>query len=350
MQMNTHMKYIAWIGCLLLLAGGCSRQAETPAPVPVIFDTDPGNDIDDVLALQMLLNYHRQGRIDLLGIGIGKMYPRAIEYVDAYCRHNGLDDVPLGYVYDGANPLPEAGDYVIRTLDTLIGGRRILTPARSIADRIPEGYRLYRRLLAEAADSSVVFIAVGPYTNVARLLESPADEISPLTGRELVARKVRLLSLMGGTYNDDVFNNPEWNVMQDLGASRTLFAEWPTPLVASGSEVGTRILYPASSVLRDFEGGEAAPLCVSYKIYKPMPYDRPAWDLTSVLYAVEPDRSFLGISEPGTITVSEAGYSRFTPDPAGRHCFLTVAPDDIPGVVARLVETCAERRTETDTN
>ena len=278
------------------------------------------------------------------------MYPRAIEYVDAYCRHNGLIDIPLGYVYDGANPLPEAGDYVIGTLDTLIGGKPILTPARSIADDIPEGYKLYRRLLAEAADSSVVFIAVGPYTNVARLLESPGDEFSPLTGRELAARKVRLLSVMGGTYNDDVFNNPEWNVMQDLGASRTLFAEWPTPLVASGSEVGTRILYPASSVLRDFEGGEAAPLCVSYKIYKPMPYDRPTWDLTSVLYAIEPEGSCLGVSEPGTITIAEDGYSRFTPDPAGRHRYMTIAPEDIPGAAARLVESCTGRRAENNPN
>ncbi len=344
------MKHIALLGCLCLLAGGCSQPAEVPEPIPVIFDTDPGNDIDDVLALQMLLNYHKEGRIDLRGIGIGKMYPRAIEYVDAYCRHNGLNDIPLGYVYDGANPLPEAGDYVIGTLDTLIGGKPILTPARSIADDIPEGYKLYRRLLAEAADSSVVFIAVGPYTNVARLLESPGDEFSPLTGRELAARKVRLLSVMGGTYNDDVFNNPEWNVMQDLGASRTLFAEWPTPLVASGSEVGTRILYPASSVLRDFEGGEAAPLCVSYKIYKPMPYDRPTWDLTSVLYAIEPEGSCLGVSEPGTITIAEDGYSRFTPDPAGRHRYMTIAPEDIPGAAARLVESCTGRRAENNPN
>ena len=52
------MKHIALLGCLCLLAGGCSQPAEAPEPIPVIFDTDPGNDIDDVLALQMLLNYH----------------------------------------------------------------------------------------------------------------------------------------------------------------------------------------------------------------------------------------------------------------------------------------------------
>ena len=34
--------------------------------IPVIFDTDAGNDIDDVLAMQMLFNYEKAGKIDLL--------------------------------------------------------------------------------------------------------------------------------------------------------------------------------------------------------------------------------------------------------------------------------------------
>lgn len=318
---------------------GCSDQPQHPAPVPVIFDTDPGNDIDDVLALQMLLNYHKAGKIELRGIGIGKMYPRSIEYIDAYCRYNGEPDIPLGYVYEGVNPYPEAGNYIDRTLDTLISGKPVLVPARSFADSIPEGYKLYRRLLAEAEDASVVFIAVGPYTNVARLLQSPGDEISPMTGQELVARKVKLLSLMGGTYNDATFNNPEWNILQDLNASRILFSEWPTPLIASGSEVGARIHYPAESVLRDF-GGETAPLCISYKTYLPMPYDRETWDLTAVLYAIEPEQGFFDPSESGRITITEEGYSRFTPDPEGRHRYLTLSEEQIPAATTRLIEVC----------
>ena len=35
-------------------------------PIKVIFDTDVGNDIDDVLALQMLFNYEENGIIDIL--------------------------------------------------------------------------------------------------------------------------------------------------------------------------------------------------------------------------------------------------------------------------------------------
>ena len=55
---------------LLLSAVSCGQKDPAPGgePVRIIFDTDLGNDIDDVLALQMLLNYEKEGRAELLGI------------------------------------------------------------------------------------------------------------------------------------------------------------------------------------------------------------------------------------------------------------------------------------------
>ena len=66
-----------------------SLKYQFERPVPVIFDTDVGNDIDDVLAMQMLFNYEKAGKIDLLGITISKSNPYSIEYIDGYCRLNG---------------------------------------------------------------------------------------------------------------------------------------------------------------------------------------------------------------------------------------------------------------------
>ena len=57
------MKRLLLLLVSLILALSC-RQA----PVPVIFDTDMGNDIDDALALAMLYRYVDEGKIDLLGI------------------------------------------------------------------------------------------------------------------------------------------------------------------------------------------------------------------------------------------------------------------------------------------
>ena len=55
--------------------------------------------------------------------------------------------------------------------------------ARSGARAIPS-VELYRRLLAEQPDSSVTVISVGFYTNLAQLLASQPDSVSPLSGRD----------------------------------------------------------------------------------------------------------------------------------------------------------------------
>ncbi|MDL2304853.1 nucleoside hydrolase [Bacteroides sp. OttesenSCG-928-D19] len=294
-------------------------------PVPVILDTDVGNDIDDVLAMQMLFNYEDEGLIDLLGITISKSNPYSIEYIDAYCRLNGRPDMPLGFAYNGVNS--EDGGYLRQTLDTIIDGKKILHPQRTIKSNLPEGYKLLRKMLASQADSSVVFVAVGPETNLARLLKSSPDEFSPLNGKALVAKKVKLLSVMAGLFGNE-FDFPEWNVMQDLDATRTVFANWPTPLIASGWELGNKLLYPHQSILNDFPNSYKHPLCVSYKVYDKMPYDRQTWDLTSVLQAIEPGQNYFTLSPAGKITIDKDGKSLFAPDAKGKHRYLLIEGEE----------------------
>lgn len=306
------MKILSGLLFIAMLAFSCktvARQQKAAAPVSVIFDTDIGNDIDDVLALQMLFNYEKQQQVKLLGITISKSNPRVIEYVDAYCRLNGYNDIPLGYAYNGVNPEPHV--YVPVTLDTTINGKKLLFPKRSIADSLPEGYKLLRRLLSKAADQSVILIVVGPETNIARLLRSGADEYSQLSGVDLVKKKVKLVSVMGGMYTNE-FDFPEWNIVQDLEASKITFAECPVPLVASGFEIGDKYRYPASSILNDFNGGVSNPLVMSYIVYQKMPYDRQTWDLTSVLYAIEPEKNHFDLSPAGRITIAADGKSVFS--------------------------------------
>lgn len=123
----------------------------------------------------------------MLGITISKCNPYSLEYIDAYCRFNDKYDIPLGYAYNGMNT--DDGHYLRQTLDTIIDNNKILHPKRSLKDHILEGYKLLRKLLAEQEDHSVVFIALGPETNLARLLISEADEYSELDGKALVAQR-----------------------------------------------------------------------------------------------------------------------------------------------------------------
>lgn len=320
---------------LLSLSVACGPQTPKQADEPqrIIFDTDLGNDIDDVLALQMLLNYQKEGKIDLLGITLCKANPATIAFTDGFCRFNGFEEIPLGYAYHGVTP--EDGTYLLPTLEASNNGKPLLQPARTIDSALPEGYKLLRQLLAAQPDGSVVLIAVGPLTNIGNLLVSPGDEISPLSGRELVAAKVSRVVTMAGLFSDE-FDFPEYNVVCDIEAAHRTFESCPVPLTTTGWEVGNRLLYPHESILRDFGDPQAHPLAVAYCHYMEMPYDRQTWDLTAVLEAVEPGQWF-GTSEQGTIRIAEDGRSSFEPSENGLQNYLTIPQERVAATLGALV-------------
>jgi len=330
-------KIIFSVICIILFCDfiACSEIKETEREVPVIFDTDLGNDVDDIMALQMLYNYENKGKINIVGITISKSNPYTIQYIDAYNRFNKKYDIPIGYVYDGQNK--DDGKYLRQTLDTMIDGKKILYPNLSISDSLPQAYILHRKLLSEQPDSSVIFIVVGPDTNIKRLLESKSDQYSDLNGVELVRKKVKLLVVMGGNFDIPSRSFPEWNIIQDIQASRVMFANWPTKIVASGYEVGQKLLFPHQSILNDFPEAYKNPLCVSYKLFEKMPYDRQTWDLTAVLYATNQKSNFFDISESGYISIDEKGNSQFSPSKKGKHYYLSIKDDQIPNTLGELI-------------
>lgn len=328
---------ICWLNIFLLIITfltGCKNTNENNS-IKVIFDTDIGNDIDDVLALQMLINYHKSDLVDLLGVTISKSNPYTVSYVDGFCRFHGINDLPIGFIYEGPNS--DDGKYLKQSVDTVINNAPILYPEITVRNYLPDSWELQRELLANQDDNSVVMIAVGPLTNLRRLLESGSDQYSELNGIELVSKKVRLLSVMGGNFSDSA-DFAEWNILQDIESANIVFEYWPSDIVASGWKVGNKLLYPHKSIIEDFKDFERHPLCVSYKLYDKMPYDRPTWDLTSVLYAVEPDNTVFNLSTKGEIFINADGQSEFTELENGKHQFLTVLDENINKTLEVLVE------------
>jgi inosine-uridine nucleoside N-ribohydrolase len=180
-----------------------------------------------------------------------------------------------------------------------------------------------RQVLANEPDYSVVIVVVGFSTNLARLLESSPDQHSTLDGHELVQSKCRFLSMMGGMFSS-WGRRREFNIVQDVASAAKVFDGWPTPIVASGYEIGQAVQYPARSIERDFRYVTHHPLREAYMLYRSMPYDQETWDLTSALFAVRPDRGYFGLSKPGTIHIDEHGVTQFTPDLSGRHRYLLI--------------------------
>lgn len=304
------------------LAIGLSGTASAADPVRLIFDTDIGNDVDDVLALGMIHALQSRGACDLIGVTVTKDHELAGPFADAVNTFYGRPQIPVGVVRGGATR--DEGKF----LGMVRAGNKPGYPhALKRSADAPDAVALLRKLLAAQPDGSVVIVQVGFATNLARLLDSRPDNASPLTGKELAARKVKLVSAMFGAYKPDggVNSHREYNVVEDLPAAKKFTADWPTPIVFSGFEVGLAITYPAVSIEKDFGYAKNHPLAEAYRRYSPPPHERPCWDLTSVLYAVYPERGYFGISGPGRVTVGDDGVTRFAASDKGTHRFLTVS-------------------------
>src|SRR6516165_1755332 len=109
-------------------------------------------------------------------------------------------------------------------------------------------------------------------------------------------------------------------------------------MVWSGFEIGIALPYPAISIERDYGYVPHHPLAEAYIRYIPPPHNRPTWDLTSVLYAVLPDRGYFDLSPPGKVTIEAGGPSRFAETSQGKHRYLILRPEQKPRVLEALVQ------------
>jgi hypothetical protein len=326
---------------LATVFAGAGAAAEQPAgPVDVIFDTDIGNDVDDVLALGLLHALESRGECRLLAVTITKDNPLAAPFTDAVNEFYGRGDVPIGVVRGGATP--DAGRFL--PLVKVRDGGALRYP-HDLVDgaAAPDAVRLLRQTLAGRPDGSVAIVQVGFSTNLARLLDSPADDVSPLSGRDLVAAKVRVLSLMAGAFAPihHVERSGDYNVDGDLPAARKVADEWPTPRIWSGYEIGLALPYPAASIERDYRSVPHHPLAEAYVLFQPPPHDRPTWDLTSVMAVVRPDRGYFGLSPPGRVTIDADGLATFVAAAHGRDRHLTVTREQAVRGIEAFVNLCS---------
>jgi inosine-uridine nucleoside N-ribohydrolase len=233
----------------------------------------------------------------------------------------GRPGIPIGIVIGGATKAD--GSYTKATVERQAPGGSPLYPRRiTETSAVEDATLLLRKVLAAEQDGAVTIVQVGFSTNLARLLDSAPDVHSPLAGRELAARKVKLAVLMAGRFDAP---RREYNIEQDLPSARKFFAEWPTPIVTSGWEVGAAILYDPENIDTDFTYVQRHPLADAYRFYRKMPYKEPLWDPSAVLYAVRPGPRYFGLSPSGKIVVDEKAVTTLAPDPQGKHHYLTVS-------------------------
>lgn len=205
---------------------GSSEAPSTAGTTPieavpgVIVDTDFSLWWDDATAVGLANVLHDRGEIRLLAVVSDVPNGLAVAAIDAVNTAYGHGDVPLGAVAGS-----EADTFSHGYTDALVAR---LPHSVDRSDDVPDAVSLYRRLLADAPDRSVTIVALGAYTNLAALLESPRDDHSSLDGRALVEQKVKRLVIMDGLFPEG--GVPLTNQELDLEAATVVIEGWPTPI------------------------------------------------------------------------------------------------------------------------
>ena len=182
--------------CSAVALTSCSNDENPPVQqdeytgVPlIILDTDIGSSTDDLFALEMLYRYEEQGRCRLLGVVVDREGEDCAACADVMGTYFGHGDVPIGLVRDGIKNPAVWIDYKALPTHADQDGKPMFQ--RTVADysQLPDGWQLYRRLLAAQPDHSVSIVSTGFVTCLAQLLLSAPDNYSPLNGVELCAAR-----------------------------------------------------------------------------------------------------------------------------------------------------------------
>lgn len=281
----------------------------------ILLDTDLGADCDDTGALALLHRCTQANKCELVAITLSTANPWSPHCTKAINDYYGRD-LPLAQI--ARAPAGEDTAYYVHSY------------ARHIAERFPLKsppetelpVRLLRRTLAACEKGEAVLVVIGGCGNIAELLESGADEFSPLTGIELVREKVEKISLMGCFFPTEEMPEvwfgaeqmrAEWNIKQDVPAAQKVFSRCPVPVIVTQYVVGAAV--QTGNVLIEHE--RQNPVAECYFVHSHG--NRASWDPITAYYAVFGEDGTFGLSPRGTVEIDDEGVSSFVPNAEGKH-------------------------------
>ena len=293
-------------------------------PVPVIFDTDMGPDYDDVGAIAMLHAFADKGEATILATIASTKYEGVVPVLSVLNTYFKRSMLPIG--------VPRGEASVLR--DTQHWSDSITSKYPHIFrsnDDVMDAVELYRKILASQPDNSVTLITVGFLTNISNLLQSKPDDHSPLSGADLVNKKVNKLVSMAGRFP----RGKEFNVHIDAKASRNVFTNFKKPIILSGFEIGEKI--KTGIPLIQNNSIKDSPVKDVFRISIPLAKEdrdgRMSWDETAVLVAVRGIEPYYKLA-CGAMVVAPDGSNTWNPNGRG-HCRLV--ENQPPATVQKII-------------
>ena len=329
---------------LCILTSFCvSASLATAEPVKVIFDTDMANDCDDVGALAVLHALADRGEAEILAEVTNRKCPgnASAAACAAINTYYGRGNIPIGTDKDGAK---------------ISGGRASsYTPAlrdefphqAKPDDEMPDALAIYRRTLAAQPDGSVVICSVGALSNLEDLWHSKADEFSPLSGTELVMKKVKLTVIMGGGFPRTA--NPETNIKLDPQAAVSVVNEWRGPLLWQGYEIGAALI--TGSELQATPSNNPVRRAFELRMHHGKPaleHGKPSHDQATVLLAVRgPQPELWDVVDKGRVIVDSDGHTEWSRDWPRPHRYVKIknGPSALQKIIGELMAAPPSKRT-----
>ncbi len=242
----------------------------------VIFDHDLGSDCDDGGAVAVLLNAHREGYCKALAITSCVYNPYASYCVSLMCEYFGVDDIEIG-VNTERDILKSEGWWQCSKKQA----EKYYTALGRDYPEYESNVPLIRRKLVESR-GNVTFLTTGSLTTLLALMESPADEISPLDGCELFREKVGHYVCGGGVFPG---GTQESNFLCDPEAADRVVNDYLKgyPITFFGAEVAGGTF---SGIVMKQDKYKDYILRDIYEHHRPNDCNHNSWDLGTMHYSV----------------------------------------------------------------
>ncbi len=308
------MKHFSSIIVLILaIVAGCVSQPENKAnnPARIIFDTDMGPDYDDVGALAFLHAMADSGKAEIIATVTSNKHELAAPSIEVINTYFGRPELPIGAPKTEGVNMGSSQHWA----DSIV--LKYPHKIKSTID-VSDAVEVYRKTLNNQPDKSVTIVTIGFLTSLNNLLKSQPDKISPLTGKELVVKKVKSLVSMAGKFPE----GREFNVFMDSSASVYVYNNWPGEIIFTGFEIGWEIRTGLRLIKSDIKN---SPVKDVFRISIPLSAEdkdgRMSWDETAVLISVYGTKGFFD-TVSGKIIVNSNGSNTWKDDPDGKHFYV----------------------------
>jgi purine nucleosidase len=201
------MKLLA-IAAALLLASPAMAQAPVTAREKIIIDTDIGDDIDDAFAVALALS---SPEFEVLGF--------SASFGDTPTRAKMLDRM-LGEL--GRSDIPVAMGVPVDVNRNAFTQRRYAEGGQFARSQHPNSADF---VLGEARKfpHQVTLVAIGPLPNVGAMIDRDPASFRLLKRVVIMGGSVRTMTDPYGVA-PAIAPHPEWNIKNDIGAAKKLFA------------------------------------------------------------------------------------------------------------------------------